>query len=143
MSDLFEDSNNYSDNDDNGDLDDNDDDDDDGDDDNNDNDDDVDDDGDDKNDDIDDDGDNEDNDHNGDDEDNENENDDDDDENSAGCGDILQPPNRKPQVRVPQPTLETDHINATNPKCKAGKYSKFGIRAKIWPPKLTIFDTLG
>ena len=72
-----------------------------------------------------------------------NENDDDDDENSAGCGDILQPPNRKPQVRVPQPTLETDHINATNPKCKAGKYFKFGIRAKIWPPKLTIFDTLG
>ena len=82
--------------------------------------------------DIDDDGDDEDNDDDG-----------DDDENPAGCGDILQPPNRKPQVRVPQPTLETDHINATNPKCKAGKYSKFGIRAKIWPPKLTIFDTLG
>ena len=84
-----------------------------------------------------------DNDDDGDDEDNDNENDDDDDENSTGCGDILQPPNRKPQVRVPQPTLETDHINATNPKCKAGKYFKFGIRAKIWPPKLTIFDTLG
>ena len=84
--------------------------------------------------------DNDDDDGDGDDEDND---EDDDDENSAGCGDILQPPNRKPQVRVPQPTLETDHINATNPKCKAGKYFKFGIRAKIWPPKLTIFDTLG
>ena len=82
--------------------------------------------------------------HNDDNDDNDDDdNDDDDDENCAGCGDILQPPNRKPQVRVPQPTLETDHINATNPKCKAGKYFKFGIRAKIWPPTLTIFDTLG
>ena len=62
--------------------------------------------------------DNDDDDGDGDDEDND---EDDDDENSAGCGDILQPPNRKPQVRVPQPTLETDHINATNPKCKAGQ----------------------
>ena len=84
--------------------------------------------------------DNDDDDGDGDDEDNDK---DDDDENSAGCGDILQPPNRKPQVRVPQPTLETDHINATNPKCKAGKYFEFGIHAEIWPPKLTIFDTLG